>query len=65
MNKYNNTLTQLAAAVKYTDCISFKGQRTPMNVLIYDTKGLDSETLVLELWRMWYRLSLPILPGPH
>ena len=58
-------LAQLAGAVEYTDCTSAEGYDSQRVSWIYDTKQSDDEVQVmLELWRMWSTLSLPLLPGP-
>ena len=57
-------LSQLAAAVEYTNCISAKEHDFPNECPDYDTKQSVSEVpVILELWEMWSTLSLPLLPG--
>ena len=57
-----NWLTQLAGALEHTDCISAENWDVSHNKYTgYDTKQSDGEAPVLELWRMWSTLSLPLL----
>ena len=49
---HTHTLAQLTGAVQYTNCISAERYDTPNEYPGYDTKRSDSESPVLELWRI-------------
>ena len=62
---FNLSLSQLARAEEYVDCISAEEQEPSSTSKCpgYDTKPSDGEDLHLKLWVKWRTPSLPLLPG--
>ena len=62
-NHYTTRGAHLAGAVEYVDCVPAENM-IPTSLTEYDTKPSDGEAPVLEIWRLWTTVSLPLLPCP-
>ena len=54
---------QSAGATENADFLSAEEKDSPNEFHGYETKQFHGEAPVLQLWRMWSTLSLPLLPG--